>query len=354
MQFPIILAEGSYNQADLDLLIKNNEIVKTVDIYAQQMTEYFEISNPALKGSTDLPAAAKKYVDENMSKGKLFGSWIYYPWSRVLVHSVTQDKYFELRTNRNKNLIDAKEQEKLYNLNVGVLGLSIGSSMAIGLAYSAIAGQMKLADFDTLSTSNLNRLKAKMSDVGRKKIEIAAEQIFEINPYQNLELFENGVDKNSLDSFLAENPKPELIFEAIDDFEIKIRLRMAARNLGIPVIMLTNLGDSLLVDVERYDKDKTTPILNGMIEQSVVEEILSGRCSEADKNRFAVQVVGVENVPKRAMDSLKEIGLSLVGRPQLMSTVTIGGGLASFLARKIALGEDLPSGRKIIKWDELI
>jgi len=354
MEFPIILSEGSYTQEDLDFLMKNNEVVKTVDIYAQQMAEYFEISTPALKGSVELPGAAKKYVDENVSKGSLVGNWIYYPWSKILVHSVTEDKYFQLRTNRNKNLIDAKEQEKLYNLNVGVLGLSIGSSMSTSLAYSAIAGHMKLADFDTLSTSNLNRLKAKMSDVGRKKIEIAAEQIFEINPYQSLKLFENGVDKNSLENFLTEDPKPELIFEAIDDFETKIRLRMVARDLGIPVIMLTNLGDSLLIDVERYDKDKTTPILNGMIDQSVVEEILSGSCSEADKNRFAVQVVGVENVPKRAMASLKEIGSSLVGRPQLMSTVTVGGGLASFLARKIALGEDLPSGRKIIKLDELI
>ncbi len=354
MEFPIILTEGTYTQEDLDSLIKNNDVVKTIDIYAQQMTEYFEISNPALKGSAGLVAVAKKYVDGILSKKKLIGSWIYYPWSKILVHSIAEDKYFELRTNRNKNLIDAKEQEKLYNLSIGVLGLSIGSSMAISLAYSAIAGHMKLADFDTLSTSNLNRLKAKISDVGRKKIEICAEQMFEINPYQKLKLFENGVDKNSLDNFLAEGTRLGLIFEAIDDFETKIRLRMAARNLGIPVIMLTNLGDSLLIDVERYDKDKTTPILNGLIDQSVVEEILSGRCSEADKNRFAVQIVGVENVPQRAMDSLKEIGQSLVGRPQLMSTVTVGGGLASFLARKIALGEDLPSGRKIIKWDELI
>ena len=354
MQFPIILKEGEYNQVDLDSLLRNNSVQKTCDVYTDQLSEYFEIINPRLKGSADLKSETKKYIDENISQGFLSGNWIYYPWSKILVHTVVEDQYFQLRTNRNKNLINTEEQDSLYNFNIGVLGLSIGSSMSLSLAYSGISKNMKLADFDILSTTNLNRLKGKIYDVGRPKIEIAAEQIFEINPYQSLELFENGVDADSLGDFLSRGVRPNLVFEAIDNFEMKIRLRIEARRLGIPVIMLTNLGDSLLIDIERYDLDSATPILNGMIDQSVIGEILSGRCSEADKNKYAVQIVGAHNVPKRALDSLKEIGATLVGRPQLMSTVTIGGGVASFLARKIALNESLPSGRRIIKWDEII
>lgn len=354
MNFPIILAEGSYNQSDLNSLRDSNVILQTFDLYPEQAFEYFQITNPALLGSANFESDARRYVDAQISKGELIGDWVYFPWSKTLIHSVAAAEYFQLRTNRNKNLIDAKEQDTLYNLTVGILGLSIGSSMAVSLAYSAIASTMKLAEFDTVSATNLNRLRGKLSDIGRPKIEVAAEQIFEINPYQNLILFKNGISGTSINDFLSQDPKPNLIFEAVDDFETKIRLRVAARELGIPVIMLTNLGDSLLIDVERYDLDKETPIFNGLIEQSVVEEILEGNFTEADKNRFAIQIVGIENVPPKAIASVKEIGSTLVGRPQLMSTVMIGGGIASFLARKVALKEDLPSGRRIIKWNSLI
>ena len=65
-------------------------------------------------------------------------------------------------------------------------------------------------------------------------------------------------------------------------------------------------------------------------------------------------MVGRDNVPKRAVESIKEIGKTLVGRPQLMNTVTVASGIALFLARKIALGEKIKSGRILFKFDDLL
>ena len=80
---------------------------------------------------------------------------------------------------------------------------------------------------------------------------------------------------------------------------------------------------------------------------------MAGEISEEDIKRYAVQIVGRENVPPRAMESLKEINKTLVGRPQLLSTVIIGSGVAAYLAREIALGNKVKSGRRLVKFDEV-
>lgn len=130
---------------------------------------------------------------------------------------------------------------------------------------------------------------------------------------------------------------------------MKIRIRLEARKNKTPVVMLTSLGDNLLIDIERYDLEPNLPLFNGLIGKTP-EEILSKPVRLEDKNRYAVQIVGKENVPQRAMESLKEIGKTLVGRPQLLSTITVGSGVAAYLAREIALGNNVQSGRKLISF----
>ncbi len=132
---------------------------------------------------------------------------------------------------------------------------------------------------------------------------------------------------------------------------MKILLRLKARKLGIPVIMMANLGDGILIDIERFDLDKKTPIFNGVI-GDLPEKILDN--PDEDVNKYAVQIVGKENIPDRAIESVMEIGKTLIGRPQLSSTVTIAGGLATYLTRKIALKELNWGGRKMIKFDEVL
>ncbi len=271
------------------------------------------------------------------------GNWIYFPWSGRLVHMVDNEAYTALRTNRNRNLITLEEQKKLGDACVGIVGLSVGSNVATTLSYGGIANTMKLAEFDTLETTNLNRIRARIDQIGIKKIDIVAQQIYEINPYANLSLFSKGITEDILQSFVTSNPKPRVIFEIIDSFEMKIHLRVLARIHRIPVVMITNLGDRALIDVERYDLDPSTKFFNGRA-GTVPDDILaSPDVSSEDKHRYAVALAGVEHIPQRALDSVKEIGHTLVGRPQLGSTVTLSAALCSHVARKIILGEDLPS-----------
>lgn len=340
---PYILYEGKYTETDVAGLHKFAEEV--VDIYQEQVKELFEIAFPSRRQDADYENQRAGFL-ENRRKPSM-GNWIFFPWSKTLVHAVSRDEYFTLRTNRNRELITPSEQKKLSKRCVGIAGLSIGSHFAVNLAYSGITDTMKLAEFDTLETSNLNRIHAALADVGKPKILLGAAQIYAINPYATLSLFTQGIKQDTLHDFFFTQPKPDIILEAIDDFVMKIKLRQQARSARIPVVMLTNLEDSILIDIERYDLDPKLPLFNGLI-GNTPEQILSGGVTEREKVAYAIKIVGIENIPTKALRSLSQINKTLVGRPQLNSTVAAAGGIASYLVRKILLGDTTISGRKMI------
>ncbi|OGY29545.1 MAG: hypothetical protein A3A61_02435 [Candidatus Woykebacteria bacterium RIFCSPLOWO2_01_FULL_43_14] len=350
---PLILYEGSYTEADLEAFKSKNKIWKIVDIYKKQLFELFETQNPHLRVEPNFQDKVEEFIiDKTRDGDRVLGNWVYFPWNGFLIHILPEEDYERVRTNRNRNLITEDEQRKLKDFEVGVVGLSVGNNVAVGLAYCGISQTIKLAEYDTLRTSNLNRLRAPLMSMGSPKINLAAQQIYEISPYSKVELFSHGLKKDTLDAFFTESPKIRLVFDEIDDFEMKIRIRHKARELRVPVIMLTNLGDSFLVDVERYDQDPQLEIFNGLL-GNVPEEVLKVSITEKDKVKYAIQFVGLDNVPTRALGSLLEINRTIVSRPQLYSTVTISGGVGAYLVRKIAMGENVKSGRRRVSLNEV-
>lgn len=348
-----IFKEGGYSFYDIQRL-KGYYKPKVVDIYLTQLKELFEVKNPRFILYND----PKKFTEFKNKKLKrdlaAAGDWIYYPWSNVLLHTLTENENYLLRTNRNQNIITAREQEKLRNFTVAIAGLSVGGNIAVTLIYNGFSKNIKLADFDSLSATNLNRVRARLEDIGENKIDIITKQILEIDPYIKIYSYPNGLNRKNLQDFLTGIPKPKLIFEIIDDFKLKILIRKMAKKNKIPVVMLTNLGDSVLIDIERYDLDQNTKIFNGRVNEEILNNILYGKIGEDEKKKYAIELVGKENLSQRVIKSVMNIGKTLVGRPQVMSTVTISSGIAALIARKIALGEKVLSGRSLVKLNEFI
>jgi hypothetical protein len=337
---PQIFAEGKYTARQIADFKRKNPGVDIVDIYAEQLDELFEIMHPNLDSDSS-PKLYQEFVAARQGSEK--GSWVFLPWSGKFVHMLNEADFLALRTNRNQYLITSDEQQRMQQYTVGVLGLSVGGSMALALSYSAAAGRLKLADKDVFSTSNMNRVRIAVDDIGRPKLEVAVRDIYEANPYAKLDMFEDGVTKDNLPRFVES--EKFILLEEIDDFEMKVRVRLEAKKQRVPVVMFTNLGDNILIDVERYDLEPELSPFNGTVD-GVVQDILSGsQISEEDKKHYAVQIVGAEHVPTRALESVRDIGRTLAGRPQLYSSVAISGGLAAYVVRRIALGESLPTGR---------
>ena len=79
------------------------------------------------------PAEVKARVFEHLDGRNLrnYGVWVHYPWSCRLVHLVYEEEFIELRTSRNRYKITAEEQEALATRTIGVVGLSVGQSVAV-------------------------------------------------------------------------------------------------------------------------------------------------------------------------------------------------------------------------------
>jgi len=110
-----------------------------------------------------------------------FGNWVYYLWKNTIVHLLEEEDFIKIRTVRNNYKITPEEQSELGTKKIGIVGLSVGQSVAIAMALERSCGEMRLADFDTLELSNLNRINASLTSLGQEKVVIAARAISEIS-----------------------------------------------------------------------------------------------------------------------------------------------------------------------------
>lgn len=317
-------------------LLSSERVSRVYDTLRAQLAELIDTRAPREKlTEPELLARADAFLDENPG----YGTWVHYPWSGRLVRVLEEPDFRELRTSRNRNKITAEEQERLRAARVGVLGLSVGAATAITLAMEEVGGEFVLADFDRLSLSNMNRLRAGVHDVGVQKTVLTARAIVEMNPYARVRVFSDGVHDENIDAFL-DDPRLDVLFEECDDLYLKLKIRERARELRIPVLMETS--DRGLFDVERFDLEPERPILHGLAE--VRAEALRGLSTEK-KVPIVLRILGAESTSARMAASLVEINESLKGWPQLASAISLGAALNTDAGRRVLLGQLTESGR---------
>jgi hypothetical protein len=261
---PIIFNARKYS---LDFLKKRLKVTKVIDTYRLQLEDLFLIRNPRFRFNKNYQKDLTKFVKEH-TKGlplEKCGNWVYFPWNGLLVHYLEDSLHQELRTARNKNFITSEEQEKLYNTTIGIAGLSVGSNIAIALSLMGACRKIKIADPDVIAPSNLNRIITDFTNVGINKAVVIARYIYQVNPYAEIEIFEEGINKKNIKEFLK---GLDILIEELDDIKIKIEIRKLARRKKIPVIMATDNGDNVIIDIERFDIKPNLPLFHGNIKKS--------------------------------------------------------------------------------------
>lgn len=280
-----------------------------------------------------------------------YGNWVYYPWSGQLVHLLAKSEFWELRSDRNRNKITREEQQRLRRAVIGVIGLSVGQASALTLALEGVGGRFRIADFDALALSNLNRLRAGVHEIGLNKSVLAARQMFEIDPYLDIEIFPEGLNEKNLPAFLGDGPtKLSILVEECDDFFIKVLAREQARRRGIPVVMDTN--DRGLVDIERFDLEPDRPIYHGLMKDMDAQRLRGLTMKE--KIPYMTQAIGENSLSPRLASSMKQIKRTISTWPQLASGVALGGALITDSVRRILLGEMTCSGRFYVDIEALV
>ena len=273
--------------------------------------------------------------------------WIYYPWRSCLTHTVGPRSFRRLRLDRNRNKITIKEQARLSKLRIGVVGLSVGHVIAHTLALEGLCGELRLADFDRIELSNLNRIPVSILDIGTNKAVVAARRIAELDPYLKVSLFEQGVSAGMLEEFLD---GLDVVIEECDSLDVKLLVREAARRHGIPVIMETS--DRGMLDVERFDLAPDRPLFHGLVNDLRAADLAG--ITTHDKVPFVLRILEPGEISSRMAASMAEIDATITTWPQLGGDVTLGAATVAAAVRRLGRGEDLPSGRLRIDLHETI
>jgi molybdopterin/thiamine biosynthesis adenylyltransferase len=335
---------------DMFELINNRIDVKIYDTIASQLKELMKSSHPSLTLSS---IEIEQKVAEHLGGVEMveYGVWVYYPWNNKLVHLLDEEEFVLLRTNRNKYKITDAEESTLASKKVGVIGLSVGQSVSLTLAMERTFGELRIADFDDLEITNLNRLRSGVHNMGLLKTVLVAREIAEIDPYLKVTCFHEGITEDNLERFLLEGGKLDVLIDECDGVDVKIKSRIAARNHGIPVLM--EASDRCTIDIERFDLQPDRPILHGAVEHLDISNIRNLKTME-EKLPYILPIVGIDSMSPRLKASAVEIGQSISTWPQLASAVTMGGGITADICRKVLLGQLSVSGRYFIDIDELI
>ncbi len=126
-------------------------------------------------------------------------------------------------------------QETLKNLKVFVAGAGgSGSPIITQLALLGV-GYITVCDYDTVELSNLNRqfIHCVSSEhrIGLNKAVSAKMTIENINPHINVQVYQEKIDENNIDSLVGD---AQILFDCVDDISVKFILSKCAVRKNIP------------------------------------------------------------------------------------------------------------------------
>lgn len=349
------------HETELTQRFQDGRLRDVVDNIGEIANGLFEMYNPSLENDE---RARKTFTDrmlgerhEDRDLGA--GIWVGFDWSRELVRYPNPEQYNEALSFRNRYLYTDTEDAHLMSQTVGVAGGSIGRHILNRLLQNRVGGELILADFDHISLSNLNRLPGGSEQLRVGKVDAAAMEISQKNPFINLHLFKEGMNAASLQQIVALNPK--LMIDAVDDFPNKARMRLELGEAhGINIAMATDVGESSLVDWELWgDQSQETRLFGNRltpyeVARMAAESELPAKerhYTNEHKGEFLMRIIGKEHFTPRIEQSLGAIGTYLGGYPQLDSTAELGAVIVTRGARKLLLGGKMRSGREIIHPD---
>ncbi len=342
--------QNTIDKEKLNLLLNEVADIVVSDEILGQVEEFVKSQNPKIVFSkTALTEAAIKHIGKTPYEE--YGVWVYYPWTKHLVHILDEKEFIVVRTNRNQYKITPEEAALLSTKKIGVIGLSVGQSIAMTIAMERTCGELRIADFDILELSNLNRIRTGISNLGVAKTTAVAREIVEIDPFFKVTCFDDGITEDNIDDFITRDGKLDILVDECDGLYVKILCRQKAKAYGIPVVMDTS--DRGMIDVERFDLEPGLSIFHGWIDHLDINKVKEARTNE-EKVPYLLPMIGMDTVSVRLKSSMVEVEQTITTWPQLASSVVLGGGLGADVCRRILLDQFHDSGRYFVDVEQLI
>ena len=148
------------------------------------------------------------------------------------------------RFSRSRAVLGDKAIEVLSGSRVAVFGLGGVGGYALEALARAGVGALDIIDSDTVDITNINRqLIALSSTVGRKKTELFAQRIADINPDCRVTVHDCFYLPDEADKF--DFGAYDYVVDAIDTVTAKIDLAVRCTQLNIPIISSMGTGNKL-------------------------------------------------------------------------------------------------------------
>ncbi len=167
---------------------------------------------------------------------------------------------------RTQLLLGKEAMDKLKNSTVAIFGIGgVGGYVAEALARSGV-GKFVLFDNDKVDITNINRqIIATRKTLGRKKVEVMAERIGDINPKAVVETYATFYLPENAD--LYDFTKYDYIIDAIDTVSAKLELIVRAEAACVPVMSSMGAGNKLnpaMLEVADIYKTSVDPLAKVM------------------------------------------------------------------------------------------
>lgn len=201
---------------------------------------------------------------------------------------------------RTAMLVGEEALKRYMGARVAVFGVGgVGGYVCEALARAGV-GALDLFDHDTVSLSNINRqIIALHSTVGRRKVEVMAERIADINPdcrvgvYPIFYLPENA-DEIDLSRY-------DYIVDAIDTVSAKIELAVRAHALGVPIIASMGTGNKLdpsafrIADISKTDTCPLAKVMRRELRARGINHMKVLFSKELPRKPISLEGAGEEN-----------------------------------------------------------
>ena len=130
--------------------------------------------------------------------------------------------------------IGTKGQARLAKANVFIVGMGgLGSPVALYLAAAGV-GRMRIADFDQVDESNLQRqIIHSQRDIGELKAQSAANSLRAINPEIEIETLDYSLDYTD---FLEHSQDIDVLIDCTDNFPSRFELNEVSLKTNTPLV----------------------------------------------------------------------------------------------------------------------
>jgi len=141
--------------------------------------------------------------------------------------------YWEI-INRQKEILNKKEQLKLKNSRITVIGCGGIGGAVIEMLTRMGVNHLKIVDKDKFDVSNINRqLMSSMDRVGKSKTEVTKEIISSIHPFVEIETFNTELNEGNVDEIIK---KSTVVVDALDNLKARIITSRSALKQEIPFV----------------------------------------------------------------------------------------------------------------------